>query len=116
MIARFRETAARYGMLPAGARVLCACSGGADSTALLHLLCHTEGVTVVCAHFNHQLRGAESDRDEAWVRALCEKLGVPCVCESADVAGYAAAKRMGLEEAARTLRYAFLERTAAERG
>ncbi len=116
MIARFRETAARYGMLPTGAKVLCACSGGADSTALLHLLCHTEGVTVVCAHFNHQLRGAESDRDEAWVRALCEKLGVPCVCESADVAGYAAAKRMGLEEAARTLRYAFLERTAAERG
>ena len=113
MIARFRETAARYGMLPAGARVLCACSGGADSTALLHLLCQTEGVTVVCAHFNHRLRGAESERDEAWVRALCEKLGVPCVCESADVAGYAAAQHMGLEEAARTLRYAFLERAAA---
>ncbi len=101
-------------MLPAGTRVLCACSGGADSSALLHLLCHTEGVTVVCAHFNHRLRGAESDRDEAWVRALCETLGVPCVCESADVAAWAAANRMGLEEAARTLRYAFLERAAEQ--
>ena len=116
MIARFRETAARYGMLPAGARVLCACSGGADSTALLHLLCHTEGVAVICAHFNHRLRGAEADRDEAWVRALCDELSVPCVCESADVAGYAAAQHMGLEEAARTLRYAFLERAAEAQG
>ncbi len=114
MIARFRETAARYAMLPAGIRVLCACSGGADSTALLHLLCHTEGIAVVCAHFNHCLRGAESDRDEAWVRALCETLGVPFVCESADVAAWAAENRMGLEEAARTLRYAFLERAAEQ--
>ena len=115
MIARVRETAERYAMLPAGTRVLCACSGGADSTALLHLLCHTEGVTVVCAHFNHRLRGAESDRDEAWVRTLCGALGVPCVCESADVALWAETNGMGLEEAARTLRYAFLERAAAER-
>ena len=112
----FRETAARYAMLPPGTRVLCACSGGADSTALLHLLCHTEGIDVVCAHFNHRLRGAEAERDAQFVRDLCEALGVELVSESADVAAFAAAEHMGTEEAARTLRYAFLERTAEERG
>ena len=106
----------QYAMLPPGSRVLCACSGGADSTALLHLLCNTPGLTVACAHFNHRLRGAESDRDEAFVRALCERLGVACICGSGDVAAYAAENRMGLEEAARTLRYAFLEETARTRG
>ena len=113
---KLRETAARYSMLPPGARVLCACSGGADSTALLHFLCHFEGITLVCAHFNHRLRGAEADRDAAFVRDLCVQLGVELVSESADVAAFAAAQRLGTEEAARTLRYAFLERAAAEQG
>ena len=111
-----RKTAARYAMLPPGARVLCACSGGADSTALLHFLCRWPGITVVCAHFNHRLRGAEAERDADFVRALCQGLGVELVSESADVAAFAAGQRMGTEEAARTLRYAFLERAAAEHG
>ena len=116
MEAKVRATAARHGMLPDGARVLCACSGGADSTALLHFLCHTEGIDVLCAHFNHRLRGVESERDARFVRELCEQLGVELVSESADVAAFAANERMGIEEAARTLRYAFLERAAAEHG
>ena len=112
----FRETAARYAMLPAGCQVLCACSGGPDSTALLHLLCAVPDVTVLAAHFNHRLRGEEAERDEAFVRSLCDSLGVELVCGGADVAAWAAERRMGLEEAARTLRYEFLERTAADRG
>ena len=72
--ARFEEYAARYDMLPEGSRVLCACSGGADSTALLHLLCHTPGLTVAAAHYNHALRGADADRDERFVRELCRRL------------------------------------------
>lgn len=115
METKARETAARYAMLPPGTRVLCACSGGADSTALLHFLCHTEGISVVCAHFNHRLRGAEAERDAQFVRGLCGLFGVELVSESADVAAFAAAERMGTEEAARTLRYAFLERAAEER-
>ncbi len=107
-----------HGMLPLppGGRVLCACSGGADSTALLHLLHGMDGVEVVCAHFNHHLRGAESDRDEAFVRALCQSLGVTVCVDGADVAAYAAEKRLGVETAARELRYAFLSRCAAEHG
>lgn len=58
-----------------GARVLCAVSGGVDSMYLLHRMTELgaqRGFTVGCAHFNHGLRGAESDRDEAFVRAQCE--------------------------------------------
>ena len=76
----------KYDMLPDGSRVLCACSGGADSVALLHMLCALPGVTVLCAHFNHRLRGAESDRDEQFVKRLCTALGVPFFGGSADVA------------------------------
>ena len=109
---KFSEYCEKYMMLPSGARVLCACSGGADSTALLHLLCARQDLTVGCAHFNHRLRGAESDRDEAFVRELCGKLGVTFFSGCGDVAAYAAEKRLGIEQAARALRYAFLESTA----
>ncbi len=113
---KFSAICEEYAMLPPGTRVLCACSGGADSTALLHLLCNTPELTVACAHFNHRLRGAESDRDEAFVRALCDGLGVECICGAADVADFAAAQRIGVEQAAREKRYAFLEETAREHG
>jgi len=101
-----------YGMLPAGTRVLCAVSGGADSVALLHVLCSLPELTVLCAHFNHCLRGEESDRDEQFVEELCKKLGVPCFTGRSDVAAYAAAEGLGIEIAARRLRYAFLQETA----
>lgn len=110
---KVKQFAAQYDMFPEGTRVLCACSGGADSVSLLSLLRGMKGIETVCAHFNHGLRGAESDRDEAFVRALCEGLGIPCVTERGDVSGFAARKGFGTEEAARILRYGFLERTAA---
>lgn len=98
----------KYDMLPAGSKVLCAVSGGADSVCLLHLLHARKDISVVCAHFNHRLRREESDRDEAFVRRLCEGLKVECVAGSGDVAAYAAEQGLGTEEAARTLRYEFL--------
>ena len=113
---KFIAYSEKYDMLPEESRVLCACSGGADSTALLHLLCATPSLTVACAHFNHRLRGAESDRDEAFVRALCGRLGIDCYCGREDVAAYAARKRIGLEQAAREMRYSFLEKTAEAHG
>lgn len=101
-------------MLTNGEHVLCACSGGADSVALLHMLCAMPNLRVSCAHFNHRLRGGESDRDEAFVKTLCERLEVPFFSDSADVAAFAATQGMGTEEAARSLRYRFLERVAEE--
>lgn len=99
-----------------GARVLCAVSGGVDSIYLLHRmteLAAQRGFTVGCAHFNHGLRGAESDRDEAFVRAQCAHLGVPFYAGRGDVASV---RGMGTEGAARQLRYAFLTDCAAAHG
>ena len=75
-----------------GAEVCCAVSGGADSTAMLVCLLALRGelkITVRAAHYNHRLRGAESDRDEAFVRSLCERLGVPLTVSGGDVAARA---------------------------
>lgn len=96
--------------------MLCAVSGGADS---MYLLCRMlelgreRGFSVACAHYNHRLRGAESDRDEQFVRAFCAERAVPCYVGSGDVASV---RGMGTEAAARTLRYAFLQACAAENG
>ena len=97
---------------PAGARVLCAVSGGADSMCLLLLLCGLGMYTVAAAHFEHGIRGEESLRDCAFVSDYCAARGIPCFTEHADVPCYAAENGLGLEEAARELRYAFLERIA----
>ena len=99
-------------LLPAASRVLCAVSGGADSMALLVLLLRREDLQVCAAHFEHGLRGEESLRDAAFVEAFCRERGVPCLVEHGDVRAYAVEQGLGLEEAARELRYAFLERAA----
>ena len=100
------------GLFSAGDRVVCALSGGADSMAMLwclHSLQAELGITVAAAHFNHRLRGAEADRDEAFVRAFCAGHGIALTVGSADVAKYAAAHGKSVEEAARECRYAFLQ-------
>ena len=103
-------------LLPAGCTVLCAVSGGADSVCLLDLVRRLGDVTVLCAHFDHGIRGAESARDAAFVEALCKEWGVPFFPGRGDVPAYAAANGLSIETAAREARYAFLERTAKEHG
>ena len=103
-------------LLPAGCTVLCAVSGGADSVCLLDLVRRLGNVTVLCAHFDHGIRGAESARDAAFVEALCKEWGVPFFPGRGDVPAYAAANGLSIETAAREVRYAFLERTAKEHG
>jgi tRNA(Ile)-lysidine synthase len=99
--------------------ILIALSGGPDSVALLHALIalrdrsHGPSIRIAAAHFNHRIRGAEADRDEAFVRELCAQLGVELIVEQA--AGLAAGSP-NLEERARFARYAFLERTAERLG
>lgn len=100
-----------------GSRVLAAVSGGADSVALLRLLCEAAermGLEVRAAHVEHGVRGEASREDEAFVRALCAELGVPLCVGHVDAPAYARARGCGLEDAARALRYAFLERAARE--
>ena len=92
-----------------GKKVLCALSGGADSMCLLHCL-YSAGIDVAAAHYEHGIRGEESLRDMRFAAEYCAGLGIDFVCEQGDVPGYAKAKAMGIEEAARQLRYEFLER------
>ena len=98
----------RYTMVSPGDTVICAVSGGPDSMALLwamYLLREKLQLTVEAAHFNHGLRGAESDRDEAFVRQFCKGYEIPFHCGSAQVV----AGPKGLEAAARDARYAYLK-------
>ncbi len=97
--------------LHAGDRVCVAVSGGADSVALLRVLLELRaelGIVVFVAHFNHQLRGEESDADELFVAELAHEHDRPFFAGRADVRTYADANKLSLEHAARELRYAWL--------
>ncbi|MDR1669545.1 MAG: tRNA lysidine(34) synthetase TilS [Oscillospiraceae bacterium] len=94
--------------------ILAAVSGGADSVALLHML-REEGFDLTAAHYNHGLR-PEADEDETFVRKLCERFEIPLAAGRGDVAAEAARRGAGIEETAREMRYAFLEKTREERG
>lgn len=97
----------RYGMISEGDRITVGLSGGADSCALLLGLLALKdrlGITVSACHINHNLRGAESDGDELFVRELCRSRKVPLDVFPIDVKG-AVQKHESLEETARRLRY-----------
>ena len=111
MLETVKRTIADWRMLEPGEDVLVALSGGADSVALLHALL-TLGYPVRAFHLNHCLRGAEADRDEAFCRALCERLGVPLTAERIDVGAQAKACGEGVEAAARRIRYKRLSAAA----
>ena len=96
-------------LLAPGDGALLAVSGGADSTALLHAMAalRADGVLPVeihCAHINHQLRGDEAQRDEDFVVEQCRKLNIAVITERIYVRGYAKAKKLSIETAARELR------------
>jgi tRNA(Ile)-lysidine synthase len=102
-----------------------AVSGGPDSVALLHALAalgNAKTGSLTMAHLNHQLRGAESDADEAFVRELHRtlhaenKTSVTLCCERADVASMARAERANLEATARRIRYAWLAHVTQKAG
>ena len=109
MLNKLRAFLKEQALLSPGDRVIAAVSGGADSVAMLfalYLLRDELGITLEAAHFNHHLRGAESDRDEAFVTDFCGRYDIPLHLGS----GRIVPGKRGLEAAARDARYAFLRR------
>lgn len=100
----------QHEFLHAGDRVGVAVSGGLDSVALLRLLLelrHELGIVISVVHFNHKLRGEESDADEGFVRALAAEHQLEFHGQSGDVAQLAADQHLSIEAAARQARYEF---------
>ena len=104
MLARFKRYAAEQHLIPEGTTVLLAVSGGRDSVAMVDLF-HRAGIPFEIAHCNFNLRPGDCDRDEAFVRQLADRYGVPCHVARFDTRAYAADNGMSIEEAARHLRY-----------
>ena len=107
MLNKLERFVRQYGLIAPGDRIFAAVSGGADSVALLfalHLMRDRMDFTLEAAHFNHHLRGAESDRDEAFVIQLCDRYDIPLTLGGGEIV----AGKKGLEAAARDARYAFL--------
>src|SRR5262249_8116446 len=115
-----RAALRRFGIGPQDS-IIAAVSGGADSVALLDAIARfqrREGrpSSIIVAHLNHQLRGAESDEDETFVRDLANRLNLPVFTERAAVAERAQAEKKNLEAVARKSRYEFLLKVAEIHG
>ena len=108
MLQKVQSYIQTYRLLQPGSPVVVGVSGGADSVALWHVL-RSLGFDCVAAHCNFHLRGAESDRDEQFVRRLAEEHGTPFYKTDFDTTTYAARHGISIEMAARDLRYTWFD-------
>ena len=108
LIKQFEEFVQEEGLFGPKDTLLLAVSGGLDSATLCEL-CHQAGYHFVIAHANFQLRGEESMRDEAFVRALGARYGKEVLVRTFDTEQYAAERRCSIQVAARELRYSWFE-------
>jgi tRNA(Ile)-lysidine synthase len=110
-----RDMIVRYHMISRGDRVIVGVSGGADSTALLHVLVQLN--SVLRAHFrvvhvHHGLRGEEADRDAKTVQAICRSYKINCRVVEVQAEQFAKKHHISVEEAGRYLRYQIFEEEA----
>lgn len=113
--ARISGTMEKHAMLEGCTALVVACSGGADSMALLHALSRLE-FPILAAHVNHQLRGDEALRDEQAVQDFCEEYRIPFRIHREDVAARARREHKSVEECGREVRYRFFESLCMDRG
>lgn len=110
---RFTETIESYrGAVLRSGCVIVGYSGGADSSCLLRLMTdwgRENRIRIAAAHVNHCIRGDEADRDEAFCRRTADELGVEFFSLRADVPAIAEQRKMGIEQAARQVRYDFFD-------
>ena len=122
VLERLLRFVAEHELIRPGDRVAVAVSGGADSVALLRLLLKARnelGIVLSVAHFHHKIRGQEADEDEGFVRSLAGEHDLPFHAGAADTPQFARDHHVGLEAAARELRYKFfrelIEKNKADR-
>ncbi|MFN0156776.1 MAG: tRNA lysidine(34) synthetase TilS [Bacteroidota bacterium] len=118
-LTRFHEYSRRRRLIEERNKIIAAVSGGADSVVMLDLLAREQeafGLTIIVAHFNHQLRGDESDGDEAHVAQRALHYGFELYVERAHTAEFARHRKIGIQEAARLLRYEFFDKLLVSSG
>ncbi len=116
LVAKAQAAIRKYQMLKRGDKVLVALSGGPDSVALFHVLLELKkefSLNLAAAHYNHRLRGKDSDRDESFARTLADKYKVEFIPGRA-APGWHKKLKGSTEDLAREMRYAFLLRAAAK--
>lgn len=111
----FRAFISRHELFQPGQKILLAVSGGKDSVLMVHLF-KLSGINFGIAHCNFQLRAAESQRDEAFVKQLATSLDVPLHVTYFETKAYARAQRCSTQMAARTLRYEWFEQIRLQEG
>ena len=119
MRSKVRDFIAQEQLIQAGETVIVGVSGGADSICLLMMLAELSGelgIRLEAVHVNHGIRGAEADRDEAFVRSYCEKLKIPFHVFSYDVPMIASEKHLTEEEAGRMVRRESFQKVMEETG
>ncbi len=110
LVQKVERAIRRERLLGPGMKVAVGCSGGADSVALVRLLAELKGslgVRLLVVHLNHQLRGADADADEGFVRRLAERLELEFLVRREDVAARARQRKINVEEAGRLARLEF---------
>jgi len=119
LLARFKGFVRKERLFGPNSSILVAVSGGPDSVCLLHLLfilSRKWPLKLAAAHFDHRLRGAESQRDMNFVRMLCKENAISFYTSEADIKAEAKRMKKGIQETARRFRYAFLKDVAQREG
>ncbi len=114
-----REFNHQFRLIERGERIILAVSGGIDSMVLVDTLCKLQDelkLMLAIAHFNHELRGKDSNDDESFVRSVAKLKGIECYVEHANTASIAESRKLSLQEAARDLRYKFLAKLRTSLG
>lgn len=114
-----KKTIEQYHMIEQGDRIILGLSGGSDSVCLFHVLLRLKQETefqLIAVHVHHGLRGEEADRDEEFVKNLCEQNQIPLKVYRQDVAMLAKEWNMSVEEAGRTYRYQVFRQEAQGTG
>ncbi|NOZ25245.1 MAG: tRNA lysidine(34) synthetase TilS [Nitrospirae bacterium] len=115
ILKKVKQTIKEHSMLKGGERVLVGLSGGPDSVSLLHILDELKGelgLTLLALYVDHGLRPEQTPKEIEFCAGVAERLNVPFSVRSVDVKGLSVRERLGIQEAARELRYLAFEEHA----